>query len=583
MRELVALVERRLGVAAALESWTDITPFDAALTADVAAAVGGEVPELPSGAGHDAGVLSLAGVPTAMLFVRNPTGVSHSPEEHAEESDAAGRDRRARPRSCGGWRRDHLLARARARRRVGAHGRARRGEGRRRSRRSSDGSAQPGDTVLPGLTLPGIANGHSHAFHRALRGRTHAQGGDFWAWREQMYAVAATLDAERYYALATAFFAEMLLAGYTAVGEFHYLHRDPTTVMADAVIAAARDAGIRLTLLDTLYRARRARRGRGAHRSERGAATVHQRPRDLAGASRVADVLGQPRAAEPPSTHCAPSTRTTWRESSRRPATSRCTPTSRSSRPRTRRSRPPSVARPSPCCATPARSARASPPCTPRTSRPTTSPTSRDRSSASARPPSATSATASARPARLHEAGATLTIGSDQHVVVDPFDELRALEGHERLATGRRGIFSPLELIAAATTDGYRSLGWTGGLTVGAVCDLVTAAAPTRRAPPGRRSTSSGWPHPPPMSRMSWSAATASSPRAPTAPATSAPPSPPRSEPCCHDLHPRHRDRRTRPPGSRSAPVRHDAAIVFDDGRSRLGRRRRRRARRRRA
>ena len=58
--------------------------------------------------------------------------------------------------------------------------------------------------------------------------------------------------------------------------------------------------------------------------------------------------------------------------------------------------------------------------------------------------------------------------------MVDPFDELRALEGHERLATGRRGIFSPLELITAATTDGYRSLGWAGGLTVGAVCDLVT-------------------------------------------------------------------------------------------------------------
>jgi len=88
VRELVAHVERRLGVAPALESWTDITRFDAVLTADVAAAIGGEVPELPSGAGHDAGVLSLAGIPTAMLFVRNPTGVSHSPEEHAEESDA---------------------------------------------------------------------------------------------------------------------------------------------------------------------------------------------------------------------------------------------------------------------------------------------------------------------------------------------------------------------------------------------------------------------------------------------------------------------------------------------------------------
>ena len=89
MRELVALVERRLGVAAALESWTDITPFDAALTADVAAAIGGEVPSCPRAPGTMRGCCSLAGVPTAMLFVRNPTGVSHSPEEHAEESDAA--------------------------------------------------------------------------------------------------------------------------------------------------------------------------------------------------------------------------------------------------------------------------------------------------------------------------------------------------------------------------------------------------------------------------------------------------------------------------------------------------------------
>jgi len=88
VRELVELVERRLGFAANLESWTEMTPFDAALTDDVSAAIGGEVPRLPSGAGHDAGVLSLAGIPTAMLFVRNPTGVSHSPEEHAEEADA---------------------------------------------------------------------------------------------------------------------------------------------------------------------------------------------------------------------------------------------------------------------------------------------------------------------------------------------------------------------------------------------------------------------------------------------------------------------------------------------------------------
>src|SRR6185437_7269723 len=58
-------------------------------------------------------------------------------------------------------------------------------------------------------------------------------------------------------------------------------------------------------------------------------------------------------------------------------------------------------------------------------------------------------------PARaLRDAGTTLIIGSDQHAVVDPFDELRALEGHERLASGRRGIFSPAQLLTAATSDG---------------------------------------------------------------------------------------------------------------------------------
>ena len=74
--------------------------------------------------------------------------------------------------------------------------------------------------------LPGLANGHSHAFHRALRGRTHGAGGTFWTWREQMYRLAAALDPESYRRLATAVYAEMALSGYTVVGEFHYLHHD---------------------------------------------------------------------------------------------------------------------------------------------------------------------------------------------------------------------------------------------------------------------------------------------------------------------------------------------------------------------
>jgi formiminoglutamate deiminase len=123
----------------------------------------------------------------------------------------------------------------------------------------SPGGDLPG-VVLPGIVLPGFANGHSHAFHRALRGRTHDRGGTFWTWRERMYALAARLDPDSYFALARAVYAEMALAGITSVGEFHYLHHAPggrryadPNAMAIALAAAAAEAGVRLTLLDTCY------------------------------------------------------------------------------------------------------------------------------------------------------------------------------------------------------------------------------------------------------------------------------------------------------------------------------------------
>ena len=80
------------------------------------------------------------------------------------------------------------------------------------------GAGQPDDTRLSGVVLPGLANGHSHAFHRALRGRTHDDGGNFWSWRDAMYAVTHRLDPDSYHALAKAVFAEMVLAGYTVGG-----------------------------------------------------------------------------------------------------------------------------------------------------------------------------------------------------------------------------------------------------------------------------------------------------------------------------------------------------------------------------
>ena len=87
VRAVVAEVAR-VGGTLTEESWTDRTPFDPALARRLAVLLD-DAPLLPTGAGHDAGILSAAGVPTAMLYVRNPTGVSHSPEEHAEDADCA--------------------------------------------------------------------------------------------------------------------------------------------------------------------------------------------------------------------------------------------------------------------------------------------------------------------------------------------------------------------------------------------------------------------------------------------------------------------------------------------------------------
>src|SRR6266536_734248 len=99
-------------------------------------------------------------------------------------------------------------------------------EGERISALTPDTDPPPSASRLPGFTLPGLANAHSHAFHRALRGRTQRERGDFWSWRRRMYELAGRLDPESYLALATAVYAEMTLAGVTAVGEFHYIHHD---------------------------------------------------------------------------------------------------------------------------------------------------------------------------------------------------------------------------------------------------------------------------------------------------------------------------------------------------------------------
>ncbi|HZH44695.1 MAG TPA: formimidoylglutamate deiminase [Lysobacter sp.] len=112
-------------------------------------------------------------------------------------------------------------------------------------------------------SVPGIANLHSHAFQRAMAGLTERQtdpADSFWTWRETMYRFAGRFDPDTLYAVAAQLYAEILEAGYTTVCEFHYLHHDcdgrryaDPAAMSHALIQAARDTGIRLTLLPVLY------------------------------------------------------------------------------------------------------------------------------------------------------------------------------------------------------------------------------------------------------------------------------------------------------------------------------------------
>jgi formimidoylglutamate deiminase len=112
--------------------------------------------------------------------------------------------------------------------------------------------------------LPGMANAHSHAFQRVIRGRTEYRSAhsedSFWTWREMMYAASARLTPEDIYDASRMAFMEMALSGITSVGEFHYLHRTPEgaeyddpNLLSKQVVRAARDVGIRIALLRVAY------------------------------------------------------------------------------------------------------------------------------------------------------------------------------------------------------------------------------------------------------------------------------------------------------------------------------------------
>jgi formiminoglutamate deiminase len=350
----------------------------------------------------------------------------------------------------------------------------------------NSGTAAPGSAAerLDGITIPGLANAHSHAFHRALRGRTEGERGSFWTWRERMYALAERLDPDRYLALARATFAEMALAGITAVGEFHYLHHGPGGAPYDdpneiglALTAAAAEAGIRITLIDACYL-------HGGIGEEPDA--VQRRFADADGdawaarVDRLADALPtgvglgaaihSVRAVDPDSAAAVAA----WAEArllplhahvSEQPAENEAcaaaygrTPTGVLADAGAISDRftavhfthvgdedIASLGNAGACCCL----------C------PTT-----ERDLADGVGPAR----------RIADAGATLALGSDSHAVIDPFEEARAVELDERLASGERGHHGAAELLAAATEHGHRSIGRldAGRIERGAPADLVT-------------------------------------------------------------------------------------------------------------
>jgi formiminoglutamate deiminase len=345
----------------------------------------------------------------------------------------------------------------------------------------------PGAEVLRGLVIPGLANAHSHAFQRALRGRTHATTGSFWTWRRQMYELAGRLDPDSMLALARACFAEMVMAGVTLVGEFHYVHHGPDgtpyeepNAIGEAIIQAGEEAGLRMTLLDACYLhggidpdpvqrrffdsdadawAARVDSLADGPRLRVGAAIHSMRavhPESAAVVARWAGARSAPlhaHVSEQPAENAAceeafgatPTALLHFDGAlSERFTAIHATHVSDED--------VQLLADAGACCCL----------C------PTT-----ERDLADGIGPAA----------RLRDAGCTLALGSDSNAIIEPFEESRALELDERLAIGQRGMFTGFELLRAATVAGYESLGWPAGGAIrkGALADLVAIDTDTVR------------------------------------------------------------------------------------------------------
>jgi formiminoglutamate deiminase len=340
-------------------------------------------------------------------------------------------------------------------------------------------------TRLPGLTIPGLANCHSHAFHRALRGRTQRDRGTFWTWREQMYGVAARLTPDTYFALALATYREMAAAGIASVGEFHYLHHQPDgtpyddpNAMGNALIEAAKQAGIRITLLDTCYLSSgfgkppegpQIRYSDGDAEQWAARVDVLTAPEHARIGAAIHSVRAVPRDQLPiVARHGGP---LHVHLSEQRAENEQCQAA---------------------YGATPTRVLHDAGALTSRTSLVhATHLTDTDialiggeSSYANFCPTTERDLGDGIGPSRqLYDAGARLTLGSDSHAVIDLFEEMRAVELDERLATEQRGHWTAGDLIKAATSTGHQSLGWAdaGRIEVGQRADLVTIDTATPR------------------------------------------------------------------------------------------------------
>ncbi|MFJ8753603.1 formimidoylglutamate deiminase [Streptomyces sp. NPDC102441] len=343
----------------------------------------------------------------------------------------------------------------------------------------------PGATALEGLTVPGLANTHSHAFHRALRSTVQVGSGTFWTWRELMYRTASRLTPDTYYDLARATYAEMALAGITAVGEFHYLHHAPggtpydePNAMGEALIAAAAEAGIRITLLDTAYLAAGFGEKPSRHQlrfSDTTADAWAERASLLKGDDDLV-VIG----AAIHSVRAVPagqlSTVARWAQERAVPLHVHLSEqTAENDACRAAHGR------------TPARLLADHGVLGPHTTGiHNTHLTAEDiellgstRTGTCMCPTTERDLADGIGPATaLRSAGSPLSLGSDSHAVIDLFEEARAMELNERLRTHVRGHWTAAALLRAASAEGHAALGRpdAGVLEPGAPADLTTVA-----------------------------------------------------------------------------------------------------------